>query len=122
MSFGGLHKRTKNQEPRTVCYAGSRFLVLGSQFFKRLFMLNDRLLKACRRQEVDRTPIWLMRQAGRYLPEFRALRQDYDFLTRVKTPEIAAELTLQPVRLFDLDAAIIFSDIIPPLEGMGFQV
>jgi uroporphyrinogen decarboxylase len=71
---------------------------------------------------VDRTPIWLMRQAGRYLPEFRALRQDYDFLTRVKTPEIAAELTLQPVRLFDLDAAIIFSDIIPPLEGMGFQI
>ncbi len=85
-------------------------------------MLNDRLLRACRRQEVDRTPIWLMRQAGRYLPEFRALRQDYDFLTRVKTPEIAAELTLQPVRQFDLDAAIIFSDIIPPLEGMGFQI
>lgn len=85
-------------------------------------MQNDRLLRACRREETDRTPIWLMRQAGRYLPEFRALRNDYDFLTRVKTPDIAAELTLQPIRQFDLDAAIIFSDIIPPLEGLGFQI
>ncbi|MBC8163499.1 MAG: uroporphyrinogen decarboxylase, partial [Roseiflexaceae bacterium] len=85
-------------------------------------MKNDRFLRACRRQEVDRTPIWLMRQAGRYMPEFRALRAEHDFLTRVKTPELAAAITMQPINAFDLDAAIVFADIIPPLEGMGLQI
>jgi uroporphyrinogen decarboxylase len=84
--------------------------------------MNDRFLRACRRQEVDRTPIWLMRQAGRYMPEFRALRAEHDFLTRVKTPELATAITLQPIKAFPLDAAIIFADIIPPLEGMGLVI
>jgi len=80
---------------------------------------DSRFLKACRREPVDATPIWLMRQAGRYMPEYRALREKHPFLEVVKSPALAAEVTLQPVSAFDLDAAIIFSDILPPLEGMG---
>lgn len=82
----------------------------------------DRFLRACRGEEVDATPVWFMRQAGRYLPEYRAIREHHDFLTMVKTPEIAAEITLQPLRRFDLDAAIIYSDLLPPLQGMGLPL
>ena len=83
-------------------------------------MKNDTFLRACRRQPVDHTPVWLMRQAGRYMAEYRAVREKYGFLEMVKHPEVAAEVTMQPINAFELDAAIVFADILPPLEGMGF--
>jgi uroporphyrinogen decarboxylase len=76
-------------------------------------------LKACRREPTVYTPIWLMRQAGRYMKEYRVLRKKYSFLEMCKNPEIAVQVTLQPVEKFKLDAAIIFSDILIPLEPMG---
>ena len=85
-------------------------------------MTNDRFLRACRCEPVDCTPVWLMRQAGRYLPEYRKLRERHSMLEAIKTPEVAVEITLQPMRRFDLDAAIIFGDILPPLESMGAEV
>ncbi len=78
-------------------------------------------LKACQRQPTDYTPIWLMRQAGRYMREYRALRKRFSFLEMCKNPELAAEVTLQPIGKFSLDAAIIFSDILIPLEPMGVE-
>jgi len=83
---------------------------------------TSRFLRACRRLEVDATPIWLMRQAGRYMEEYRALRAKYSMLELIQTPELAAEVTLQPINAFDLDAAIIFADILPPLIGMGLNL
>jgi uroporphyrinogen decarboxylase len=79
-------------------------------------------LRACMGIPAERTPIWLMRQAGRYMPEYRALRERYGMLDLIHTPELAAEVTLQPVEAFGVDAAIIFSDILPPLVGMGLDL
>ena len=80
------------------------------------------LLHACRREATPYTPIWLMRQAGRYLPEYRALRARHSMLTLLSTAELAAEITLQPLRRIDFDAAIIFSDLLQPLIGMGLAI
>jgi uroporphyrinogen decarboxylase len=80
---------------------------------------TDRFLKACRLEKADCTPVWLMRQAGRYMAAYRKVREKYSLLEMFKTPDIAAAVTLQPVQAYELDAAIVFADILLPLEGMG---
>jgi uroporphyrinogen decarboxylase len=84
--------------------------------------MNDTFLRACRGEEVDYTPVWLMRQAGRYLPEYRAVRSNIDFLALCKNPQLSAEVTLQPVDILGVDAAILFSDILIPVEAMGMRL
>jgi uroporphyrinogen decarboxylase len=79
-------------------------------------------LRACRSLPTDRTPVWLLRQAGRYLPDYRSLRERHSLLELVRTPELAAQVTLLPIDLFGLDAAIVFADILPPLVGMGLEL
>lgn len=81
-----------------------------------------RMIRACRRMPVDTTPIFLMRQAGRYMPEYRAIRAKHSMLEIIDIPELACAVTLQPIDAFDLDAAIIFADILPPLIGMGLEL
>src|SRR5687768_6705340 len=85
--------------------------------------LNDsRFIRACRRQAVDATPVWFMRQAGRYMPEYRTIREKVSMLDAIRTPDIAHQITMQPINAFNLDAAIIFSDILLPLIGMGINL
>ncbi len=85
-------------------------------------LINDRFLRACRRQPVDQTPVWFMRQAGRYMAAYQAIRKNHSILDVCKIPELAAEVTLQPIERFPLDAAIIFADILLPLEPMGLNL
>lgn len=88
----------------------------------KIMIKNDLFLKALKGETVQRPPVWMMRQAGRYLPEFIALRDKYDFFTRCRTPEIAAEITVQPIRRIAPDAAILFSDILVIPQAMGLEV
>ncbi len=83
---------------------------------------NDILLRALRKEKVERPPVWMMRQAGRYLPDYLKLKAKYDFFTRVQTPELACEITLQPIDQIGVDAAIIFSDILVIPQAMGKEV
>lgn len=84
--------------------------------------MNTIFLEACRGEDVAYTPVWIMRQAGRYLPQYQAVRSQLDFLTLCKTPELAAKVTLQPVDVLGVDAAILFSDILIPVEAMGMRL
>lgn len=83
---------------------------------------NDLFLRALKGETVERPPVWMMRQAGRYLPEFMELRKKYDFFTRCQTPELASEITVQPIRRYGMDAAILFSDILVIPQAMDIEV
>lgn len=83
---------------------------------------NDLFLRALKGETVERPPVWMMRQAGRYLPEFMAIKEKYDFFTRCRTPELASEITVQPIRRYGMDAAILFSDILVIPQAMNIEV
>src|SRR5882672_3321536 len=84
--------------------------------------MDPLLVRAARREPVEHTPVWFMRQAGRSLPEYRAIREKHAFFEVANTPELCAEVTLQPVRRHDVDAAVMFADIMTPVLGMGVDV
>src|SRR3954471_744955 len=97
----------------------SPFIIDHSQMTQ---LKNDLLLRTLRGEQTERTPVWMMRQAGRYLPEYRVLREKYGFFERCQTPELAAEITIQPVDIIGVDAAILFSDILVVPQAMGMEV
>ncbi len=84
--------------------------------------MQPRILRACKQLHTDCTPVWFMRQAGRYMPEYRSLRKSHSILEICKTPQLAAEVTLQPIKALNVDAAIIFADLLLPLEAMGLRI
>ena len=84
--------------------------------------MNDLLLRTLRGQDTERRPLWIMRQAGRYLPEYRALRERFSFEELCARPDLAAEVTLMPINRFPLDAAIVFADIMSPISALGINV
>lgn len=88
----------------------------------RKMIKNDLLLRVLQGEKTERVPVWMMRQAGRYLPDYMKLKEKYDFFTRVQTPELAAKITLQPIEQLGVDAAIIFSDILVIPQAMGMTV
>src|SRR5271154_2082861 len=83
---------------------------------------NDLLLRTLKGEDTERTPVWMMRQAGRYLPQYRTLREKYSFFERVQNPQLAAEITIQPIDIIGVDAAILFSDILVVPQAMGLEV
>ncbi len=85
-------------------------------------LMNSRFIKACYLTYTGVTPVWFMRQAGRYMPEYRAIREKVSMLDAIRTPDIACEITMQPINAFNLDAAILFADILTPLIGMGIDL
>ena len=117
-----MERTTEGARVLRPCSFGRAPQAALSHASRMLAAVNDRLLRAARRQPTDRTPVWFMRQAGRYLPEYRAVRGDRDILETCRHPDLVVELTLQPLRRMPLDAAIVFSDIMVPLAAIGLPI